>query len=241
MPKRGQYSPQRFSSGGLTRESSVPSRYPSSSSARSPYGMPMPLAHGEGQGESYRSFDATSALVEDDLSLAFRGMVAADDGSASQPPAQQTPAPLPSPLGGQFGQHPSSHQMRAPPQVQQPRAPYSGFPQTDYSAYYGGPSAPVDYQYSYDAYRQTSETLYAPSPALTAATGPNLYASLTPQSLHPHAVPDVHNHQAGIFFDYTGSPRPMGSQFYYATQPMVYHAPATHSPMLDKKRDIHVR
>ncbi|KAH9842628.1 uncharacterized protein C8Q71DRAFT_212885 [Rhodofomes roseus] len=113
---------------------------------------------------------------------------------------------------------------------------------TDYSAYYSGPSAPVDYQYSYDAYRPTSETLYAPSPALTAApTAPNVYPGLTPQSLHPHAVPDIHNHQSGIFYDYAASPRPMGSQYYYPTQPMVYHAPPTHSPLLDKKRDIQVR
>lgn len=199
--------------------------------------MPAPLVHSEGQGESYRSYEGTSSLVEDDLSLAFRGMVAADDSNPSQPQGQQSSAPFSSPLGGQFGQHPS-HQLRAQTQVQQPRAPYSSFPQTEYSAYYGGPSVPVDYQYSYDAYRQPSDTLYAPSPALAAAAGANVYASLTPQSLHPHAVPDV---QPGIFFDYTGSPRPMASQFYYATQPMVYHAPATHSPMLDKKRDIHVR
>ncbi|KZT67728.1 hypothetical protein DAEQUDRAFT_378556 [Daedalea quercina L-15889] len=202
----------------------------------SPYSAQKPLVHGEGQGETYSSFDSGS-LAEGDLSLAFRGMVVADDSGTSQ----QQGAPLPSPLGGQFGQHPSPHQIRAPPQVQQPRAPYSGFPQTDYTTYYSGPSAPVDYQYSYDAYRPTTETLYAPSPALTAAPGPSVYPGLTPQSLHPHAVPDIHNHQSGIFYDYAGSPRPMGSQYYYPTQPMLYHAPPTHSPMLDKKRDIHVR
>ncbi|KAH9951939.1 ARM repeat-containing protein [Amylocystis lapponica] len=49
--------------------------------------------------------------------------------------------------------------------------------------------------------------------------------------------------QSGVFYDYPGSARTMGSQFFYPTQPMVYHPPPTHSPMLagttlsDKKRD----
>lgn len=56
--------------------------------------------------------------------------------------------------------------------------------------------------------------------------------------------------QPGVFYDYSGSARP---PVYYPTQPMVYHAPPSHSPMLtpqlaasvpatlsDKKRELQV-
>lgn len=175
-----------------------------------------------------------NSAIDNELSMAMRGMAVEDDYSLAQQAQsyrqQTSQPPLP--------------QIRVPPQLQQ-RAPYSGYPQTDYTAYYNGPSARIDYQYSYDAYRTTSDpSLYASSPALSAATtAPSVYPGLGP---HHHAVADIHNQQSGVFYDYPGSARAMGSQFFYPSQAMVYHQPPSHSPMLagttvsDKKRDIPV-
>lgn len=120
---------------------------------------------------------------------------------------------------------------------QPPRGPYGGY-HTDYAPYYSSPS------YSYDAYRTTPDlSLYGSSPALTPATAtPNVYPGLAPQTLHPHAMTDLH---AQHFYDYLNSSRTLGSQYYYPGQPLVYHAPPPHSPMLathpltggDKRRD----
>ena len=141
----------------------------------------------------------------------------------SQPAAMATPAT-------------PGHPARGPQQP--PRGPYGAYPQTEYAPYYSGPS------YSYDAYRTTPElSLYGSSPAMTSATAtPNVYPGLGPQTLHPHAMTDLHAQQ---FYDYVNSSRTLGSQYYYPGQPLVYHAPPPHSPMLaphplaggDKRRD----
>ena len=170
---------------------------------------------------NYDSLQSTS-LVDSDLSVALRGMAVEED------------------YGLQNGAYRQGSQQGLPvrgPQ-QPPRGPYGGYPQTEYAAYYSGPS------YSYDAYRTTPDhSMYGSSPALTAATAaPSVYPGLGPQTLHPHTMTDLHTQQ---FYEYVGSPRTLGSQYYYPTQPLVYHAPPSHSPMLaphqlaggDKRRD----
>ena len=170
----------------------------------------------------------SSSLVDSDLSVALRGMAVEEEyGLAQQSGAYRQ--------GSQASgmTHPT---VRGPQQP--PRGPYGGYPQTEYAAYYTGPS------YSYDAYRTTSDpALYGSSPAITPATAaPSVYPGLGHQTLHPHAMTDLHAQQ---FYDYVGSPRTLGSQYYYPTQALVYHAPPSHSPMLtphplaggDKRRD----
>lgn len=120
--------------------------------------------------------------------------------------------------------------MRVPSQVQQPRMPYGSYPQGDYTAYYTGPSAHIDYSYAYDAYRATSDpSLYASSPALSAAVAaaPSMYPGVGP---HPHPIAEMHSQQPGVFYDFSGSSRALPSQYYYPPQPLVYHHP------MDKKR-----
>jgi hypothetical protein len=70
--------------------------------------------------------------------------------------------------------------------------------------------------------------------------------------MHPSAVADFTRQQSGVFFDYTGQPRPGGSQYYYPThQAMLYPTMSSHSAMptpqlsaatpatlSDKKRDL---
>ena len=41
-----------------------------------------------------------------------------------------------------------------------------------------------------------------------------------------------------MFYDYTGTPRPPASQFYYPPQPTLYHA--GHSPLLSSHVTVHV-
>ncbi|PIL24085.1 hypothetical protein GSI_13836 [Ganoderma sinense ZZ0214-1] len=174
----------------------------------------------------------TSTQVDTELSAALRGMAVEDEYAHSQQSSYRQ------------GSQPSS---MAPPATsgipargpqQPPRGPYGGYPQTEYAPYYSGPS------YSYDAYRTTPDlSHYGSSPALTSATAtPNVYSGLGPQTLHTHAMTDLHAQQ---FYDYVNSSRTLGSQYYYPGQPLVYHAPPPHSPMLaphplaggDKRRD----
>ena len=172
--------------------------------------------------------------MDTELSVALRGMAVEDEYGVSQ---QQSPAfRQGSQPSGMVPQSTPGLAVRGP---QQPhRGPYGAYPQTEY-AYYPGPS------YSYDAFRTTPDpSLYGSSPALTpASAAPSVYPGLGPQTLHPHAMTDLHAQQ---FYDYVGSPRAMGSQYYYPTQALVYHAPPSHSPMLtphplaggpDKRRD----
>lgn len=164
----------------------------------------------------------SASLVDSDLSAALRGMAVEEECQGSQPSGTTHPAA-------------QNASVRGPQQP--PRGPYGGYPQTEY-AYYSAPS------YSYDAYRTTSDpSLYGSSPALTpASAAPSVYHGLGHQALHPHAMTDLHAQQ---FYDYAGSPRTLGSQYYYPTQAPLYHAPPSLSPMLtahplaggDKRRD----
>lgn len=207
VSKQGQYSPQRYNA-GQSRDS-APSRYsPASPSNPIPYAVSSSFPsqqHGL-QGDQLQA----SSFPDDELSMALRGMVVADDLAQS---AQVSPFP-----------------MRVPSQVQQPRMPYGSYPQGDYTAYYTGPSAHIDYSYAYDAYRATSDpSLYASSPALSAAVAaaPSMYPGVGP---HPHPIAEMHSQQPGVFYDFSGSSRALPSQYYYPPQPLVYHHP------MDKKR-----
>lgn len=184
----------------------------------------------------------TSSAVNDELSLALRGMAVEDDynvqnrqhGASSQSTSAQT-------------SHPRAHPMP------QPR-PYSGYPQADYPGYYSVPAGResyVEYPYGYDAYRGPSDpSLYASS-GVSSASPAAMYPGVSPQTLHPNAVADMQRQQAGMFYDYAAASRPPGSQFYYPThQAVMFPAPA-HSPMItpqlaasnpatlaDKKREM---
>ncbi|KAI0831402.1 hypothetical protein BC628DRAFT_760795 [Trametes gibbosa] len=172
MSKQGQISPQRYNA--ILGQQHMP--------GSSPVG-------------GYESLQSTSSIVDNELTVALRGMAVEEEyGSSPQnaPYRQGSGGAPPSGLPG----------VRGP---QQPlRGPYGGYAQTEYAAYYTGPS------YAYDAYRTAADaSMYATSPALTPAT----------------AAPNQ-------FYDYAGSPRPIGSQYFYPTQAIVYHAPPSHSPML---------
>lgn len=66
----------------------------------------------------------------------------------------------------------------------------------------------------------TDPSAYAPSPVTPSAMPANLYP--------PH----------GMFYDYAGPPRPPVSQFYYPSQPTLYHT--GHSPLLSPHVAVHV-
>lgn len=183
-------------------------------------------------------------MVENDLSVAMRGMAVEEDFSVQAPGFR---APPNVPLAGAPVHQSQPPQVRGAP-GQHGRAPYGNFPQPDFSGYYGTPSR-VDYPYPYDGYPPTLDpSLYAGSPALSSAVAaPGVY-SLNTQGLHPHAIPDLQHlgQQAGVYFDYSGSARP-ASQFFYPTQPLMYHGPGTSLPggpptglFSDKKRDFQV-
>ncbi|THH16351.1 hypothetical protein EW146_g4279 [Bondarzewia mesenterica] len=243
VSKPAQYSPQRFET-GTNKETNTPARYASAASPPKPGGFSMssPFSGQQAlQNPNTAGYDAmpTSSIVENELSLGIRGMAVEDDYGVAQqgsPYRQQPSSNQPAPASGV---NPSVPQIRGPPPMQQPRGPYNVYAQTDYATYYSGqPSGResyVDYSYPYDAYRGT------PDPSLYAST--SLGTATSPVNVYPS--------QPGVFYDYSGPARPPGSQFYYPTQPMVYHAPPSHSPMLtpqlaasvpatlsDKKREL---
>lgn len=235
MSKANQYSPQRYEHS----VQSTPSRYSSHSPTRttyttntSPFSSQQPLMPpSSGSPSGYESSQASS-IVDHDLSLAFRGMAVEDEYGSGQPYRQQGLASQSSVATGAPQASPPAH-MRGPHPLQQPRGPYPGYPQAEYAPYYTGPSR-VEYPYPYEGYRP-GDNMYASSPALSSASpAANVYPGMTP---HPHPVPDIHNQQ---FYDYTGTVRPP-SQFFYASQPMMYHAPP-HSPVVEqmKKRGLQV-
>lgn len=196
----------------------------------------------------------------DELTAGFRGMVVGEDyGSLQQGSSFRVSAAVSQPQT--LLSQPNAQQVRMPHLVQphQTRPSFGGYtPQADYTAYYAGPSA-IDYSYTYDAYHTNPDTTIYGTPAQTSSTPPgaNMYAGLSSQTMHPHSHvhADLPRHPTGVFYDYSGSTRPPGSQYYYTTpQPMVYH-PSTgqHSPMqttaighippaslTDKKRELQV-
>jgi hypothetical protein len=238
-PKSGQFSPQRFD-GGMKDTS----RYPAATSPTRPAGSFVNSSPFSGQqtalhGSSGAAYDP---VVDNELALGMRGMAVEDDYTGQGNSYRQANV-------SQHGQF-SVPQIRAPLQVQA-RSPYSGYPQPEYAAAYY-PGAPGSFPY--DAYRNGSDpSLYASSPAIGAANSPQaMYHGVGPQALHPHSVADLHNSQSAVFYDYSGSARQPGSQFYYPPhQALMYHAAPSHSPMLspsvpssltDKKRgELQVR
>lgn len=244
LSKAGQFSPQRLEN-NPTNDPVTPSRYSAASPTRpSPFGTSSSPFSGQQsilQGSSPRS------VVDNELTTALRGMAVEEDyGSSSQNVMyrQQMAGYQQSalPHSAQASQV-LAPQLRGPPQIQPARTSYAGYPPTDYGAYYTGGATRLDYPtYGYDTYRISSEpSLYAASPTVSqAAVSPNLYAGMGPQPLHP----DMHGSQSGMFYDYSTTTRALGSQYYYPTQPIVYHGLPSHSPMLgtlqDKKRDIQV-
>jgi hypothetical protein len=177
-------------------------------------------------------YDSTSKAVENDLTLALRGMAVEDSYNGAQQNAQQSISGIPA------LQH----------QVHQPRTGYHAYGQADYSAYYNNPPAResyVDYPYGYDAYRTSSDPTLYPSSVTLAASPSSVYPGVSSLTLHPNAQ------QPGVFYDYHGAAHPPSSQFYYPAHQAVMYPPA-HSPLptsqlsnpatlAEKKRELQVR
>ena len=191
----------------------------------SPFTGQQPLVQAGAAGGNY---DA-SATVDGELTVALRGM-AVEDEYGSVPGFR--PAVATQSVG--FNAQTPVLSGRGIPNAQ-PRAPFNGFPQPDFSGYYSGHSR-VDFPY-YDAYRAAADpTLYAASPALSAATAASTYSSMGPGgALHPHMVADVHSQQ---YYDYSTGRQ---GSYFYPSQPVMFHShpgvpnmptPSTHA---DKK------
>ncbi|KAF8628339.1 hypothetical protein AX15_003881 [Amanita polypyramis BW_CC] len=214
--KNGRFSPQRYDSIGKDTSSA---RFNSNSPTRSYNGYSGHHSALQGAGSNFETLQSAE-VANNELSLALRGMAVEDEFTVQnrQHGSQNLPA-----------SHP-----RAPP-VHQPRGPYSGYAQADFSPYYSVPSGReyIEYSYGYEPYRAVPEpSLYA-SPALGNATSTNVYTGVSPPTLHhPNTVTDVHRQQAGLFYDYIPGARPHGSQYFYAPhQPVMY--PPTHSPIIN--------
>lgn len=207
-------------------------------------------------------FDSLHSVPVDDLSLGLRNLAVEDEYRQNQgAPVYRAPQQPPSAPHAQGLPIP---QIRAPHiQPPPPRPAYPAYPQGEYGSYYP-PAHPgreqfpgVEYSYGYE-YRATNEpaALYAsppPAPAMGQPSGA-LYPQAQP--VHPgHAHADMHRTPSGVFYEYSGAPRPSGSPYFYpAPQPMVFHpAPPAHSPLpnhslahvlpaglQDKKREMQV-
>lgn len=223
--KPGQFSPQGYDNNH--GKDSGASRYHVAASPRAP-------SFGSAVNSGYDS------MVDNQLVLGLRGMAVEDDYNSSQQYRHQG-------IGSQGQPAP---QARAPPPIQQGRGPYSGYTQTDYSAYYPNSSG-MEYGYPYGS--NADPSLYGSSAGMANGASPaSLYPGVSPQTMHPSAVADFTRQQSGVFFDYTGQPRPGGSQYYYPThQAMLYPTMSSHSAMptpqlsaatpatlSDKKRDL---
>jgi hypothetical protein len=240
--KRPQFSPQRYN------ETFVRDAHPSRYSVTSPtgptgFGNGAYLGHPSGLplSPTYDSLQ-TSSVIDNDLSLAIRGMVVEDEYSAGRPQinsSQSMPAHGPNP------------QMRLPHNPQTHHNPYGAYPPADYTQYYNGAGREpyMDYQYAYDAYRGPSDLPIYPSPGGVGATV-NMYPNLSQQPLHHNAMVELqHRQQPGVFYDYVS--RPPGSQFYYHAPQALIYPPSSHSSTLtpqlphtnpatlaDKKREL---
>ncbi|TCD71885.1 hypothetical protein EIP91_000017 [Steccherinum ochraceum] len=224
MSKAGQFSPQRFD-GSNMKDATTAQRYNGTSPTRggaygpgsSPFAGQQPLMQ---PNTTSGNFDASST-VDGDLSVALRGMAVEDEyGSVG---GFRHPSAGPQSSQG-FNMQTPVLPGRGAPNAQQPHraASFNGFPQPDFSGYYPGHSR-VDFPF-YDAYRAAADaTMYAASPALSAATAASTYTNMGPTGLHPHMLADVHGQQSNVFYDYSGSGR-QGSAYFYPTQPVMYHS-----------------
>ena len=164
-----------------------------------------------------------SAMIENDLSVAMRGMAVEHEHGLSQHPPATAP-----PHVSTFG---DASRAAARGSLTQPqRPPFPSFPQADYSAYYSGLSP-----YSYDAY-PTSDNIYG-SPALSTANA-SLYAGIPAQAIQPHPPPDMRSPQSASFYDYGASGRPP-SQYYYP-QAMMYLTSSSPAMGHHKRRSLQV-
>ncbi|KAF8654193.1 hypothetical protein AX16_003722 [Volvariella volvacea WC 439] len=175
--KNGQFSPQRYD-GALGKDPS--SRYPSSPTRA--FGSSPFSGQQNGIQGSYDTLQ-TSNTVNDDLTLALRGMAVEDDYSV------QNRREVPS-QGNTQPPHPA---LRGPP-MPHPRGPYTSYPQTDFSYYSSRDSYP-DYPYAYEPYRGPSDPSMYTSPVVSSASPGALFPSVSPQSLHPAAISDMHRQQ----------------------------------------------
>ena len=224
-PKRGPFSPYRL--GGLEPENSN-LQFPASVSPTRPFSANVhpgvqSSVHNVVTGGSYSSQKPSSA-VNEDLSVALRGMAVEDDQQNHQSMLPQGP-PLPRPH------------------------PYARF--LDHNPHYTVPhgrESYIDFSYGYDAYRRPADVTMFPSPGISGVSPGSLCTPALPQGLHLNSVPGMRRTQQGIFFDY-GVPTQPCSQFYYPHQPVMYSLPA-HSPMTtsqlpatfaDKEHEMQVR
>lgn len=210
------------------------------------YGTSPHYSNGTG---AYEVANTTGAV--DEITASLRGMVVGDDYSNSQQSTyRQGIATMPQPQN-----IPPQSNNRPPFQHHQARPSFNAYnPQADYTAYYTG-STGGDYPYNYESYRSNPDGMVYGSPAQASGgvTAPSMYPGVAATPVHPHT--DVHGQSTGMFYNFPGSPRPTGSQFYYqAPQAMVFHSSAPpHSPMQataistmapaslsDKKREMQV-
>lgn len=235
--KTGQFSPQRFDTANM-KDSTAAQRYTGTSPTRSgaygpgssPFSGQQPLMQGN---PATGTYDA-SATVDGELAVALRGM-AVEDEYGSVPGFRPTVATPSSAFNAQT----PVLSGRGIPNAQHPRGPFNGFPQPDFTGYYPGHSR-VDFSY-YDAYRAAADpSMYAASPALSAATAAGTYSGVGPAGMHPHMLADVHAQQSNMFYDYSAAGR-QGSYF-YPTQPIMFHShpsvPSMPTPSIqaDKKQ-----
>lgn len=239
------FSPKRFEA-PLKESGSTPRFASVSSPTRSvSYSSSSHYPTSGGTTGHYDSGRVSSSTVED-LTAGLRGMAVGDEfgiahqqSSAYLPPSHSRPMPS---LHGVLPLRPA-HLV----QPHQARSVSAYPPSSDYSAYYTGPPA-LDYQYSYDAYRGGSDTIYAsPHQAHNTPSQQNAYSGLPSLS--------AHGHPSGVFYDLVGAARPSTSQYYYAApHHLMYHQSASpQSPVQlsqvspfppgslhDKKREMQV-
>ncbi|KDQ60803.1 hypothetical protein JAAARDRAFT_708937 [Jaapia argillacea MUCL 33604] len=183
LAKAGQFSPQRFDS-SLGMDPNATSRYSSTmspskqggyNSNSSPFSGQQPMLHGSTSGPSYDS-NQTSSMVENELSMALRGMAVEDDYGVAQH-AQYRQANASQPANQSRGAIP---QIRLAHPMHQGGVQYSGYPQSDYSAYY--PASPVGQaEYSYGYANPSDPSLYGSAGAMGSATSPtSMYPGVSP-------------------------------------------------------------
>lgn len=221
--KNGRFSPQRYDNLGKDTNNT---RFNTGSPVYGNYASQEQVAL---QGAATTTYDP----VSDELSLAIRGMAVEDEFNVQGHQQSFTPS-----HARATGQH-------------QPRGPYAGYAQGNYGSYYS--VAPTreypEYSYGYEPYRAAPEPSLYPSPILGSTASGAMYPGVSPPTLHPNSVSDVHRPQAGLFYDYAQGARPHGSPFFYSHQPLMYtpthspiinpmNSPNTQRVVVDKKRDL---
>jgi hypothetical protein len=168
--------------------------------------------------------------VNDELSVALRGVAVEEDYQSQQNSQHLISAP-------------SGFPSRGPPQISQSR-PYGVYPLTDFNPYFSVPSVGPDYSYAYDAYRGPSDPSMYTSPGIGNGSPGNIYSTMAPQGLHPQIMSDLRA-QPSHFIDYGANVGPV----YFSPHQSVMYPQPNHSPMIapqipatlaDKKREMQV-